>query len=408
MLLWALSKFLYLCKNISHFCLFTTLQEIVRVRIGMFSFSFDVGESGVATTEKSMNVAPAQAKQGGGVSSSVVNILPPSLLPFVEVPCPHWVSALHRPLLSSSSSSTHSLSPSAAGQGLPPHIELDFFASSSSSSSSSSSRHFRLNKVDVVQHPGTLHNMRVPTNHDIVPNKYGGGYKVWECSLDLVQFLLDELDEGTTTTTTTTTGTDTDTDIGTMGRGMGLKRGVGSTVLELGCGHGLPGAAAISLLAPSRCVFSDLNEEVLQDITWCNVAMNGGLDICTGTGTECNVQCVAGDWTHLTTWLGTNTFDIILSAETLYNDDNCVSIKQLLLHHLTPISGVAYFATKRYYFGVGGGTESLQKVISASASASASAGTCTYTDGRTLKCTVVRSIEDGNSNIRDIVQVRWE
>ncbi len=63
-----------------------------------------------------------------------------------------------------------------------------------------------------------------------------------------------------------------------------------ATVLELGCGLGLPGIAALSLGAQSA-VFSDFNDDVLE-YTWKNIQLNcpQKLD---------SVQCYGGDWLHL-------------------------------------------------------------------------------------------------------------
>ena len=53
--------------------------------------------------------------------------------------------------------------------------------------------------------------------------------------------------------------------------------------------------------------------------------------------------------------------------------------------------GMALIASKKYYFGVGGGTFDLEALASAS-------------DSR-LQFTLVRSYEDGFSNIREIVKL---
>jgi len=55
-------------------------------------------------------------------------------------------------------------------------------------------------------------------------------------------------------------------------------------------------------------------------------------------------------------------------------------------------TGEAVVATKRYYFGCGGGVASLEAEV-----------------GRVdrLCCEVVWSAEDGRSNVRDIVRVFW-
>ena len=55
--------------------------------------------------------------------------------------------------------------------------------------------------------------------------------------------------------------------------------------------------------------------------------------------------------------------------------------------------GLGLVATKRYYFGCGGGTAALEAAVQGHA------GLC---------CEVVLSHEDGKSNVRDVIEVRWE
>jgi hypothetical protein len=59
--------------------------------------------------------------------------------------------------------------------------------------------------------------------------------------------------------------------------------------------------------------------------------------------------------------------------------------------HLAP-GGCALLASKRFYFGVGGGTYSLQTLVER--------------DGA-LRYEVVQVFEDGLSNIREIVRLSW-
>lgn len=63
----------------------------------------------------------------------------------------------------------------------------------------------------------------------------------------------------------------------------------------------------------------------------------------------------------------------------------------MVLRHLAP-GGCALIASKRFYFGVGGGTYSLQSLVEA--------------DGR-LAYELVQVYEDGQSNIREIIALRY-
>lgn len=104
---------------------------------------------------------------------------------------------------------------------------------------------------------------------DIIPGVYEGGYKVWECSVDLTALLLQKQ--------------------------FSLPDVSTCRVIELGCGHGFPGVAALKL-GCKRVVFSDLNAEVINAVTWPNVFLNCR-DIMD------RVECYSGDWDELSTEL---------------------------------------------------------------------------------------------------------
>lgn len=76
----------------------------------------------------------------------------------------------------------------------------------------------------------------------------------------------------------------------------------------------------------------------------------------------------------------------------------CLQVFRLLKAHLAP-SGVALVASKKYYFGVGGGTLELQSLVEASTSTSSE-------EGGQLQCSVVFTAADGKSNVREIIEVR--
>ena len=80
-------------------------------------------------------------------------------------------------------------------------------------------------------------------NLDLISGKYEGGLKLWECSIDLIKYLktLETLP---------------------------------SRILELGCGHGLPGIYCAQ--RSSSVVFQDYNKEVLEYVTVNNFIKNLG------------------------------------------------------------------------------------------------------------------------------------
>ena len=104
---------------------------------------------------------------------------------------------------------------------------------------------------------------------------------------------------------------------------------------------------------------------------------------------------VAGDWRDLSRSdvaveaLG-EPFDVVLAAETLYNIESLPAFVAVLRRCLSR-SGVALLATKRYYFGVGGGTQALIDLL-----------------GADLQMSEVASFQDGRSNVREILRVEWK
>ena len=86
----------------------------------------------------------------------------------------------------------------------------------------------------------TQRTCRIDATHDLIPGQYEGGLKLWECSIDLVNYFLGRTD---------------------------LHRG---SVLELGCGHGLPGVAAM-LKGCRPVVFSDFNDNVRFQQRFCGL-----------------------------------------------------------------------------------------------------------------------------------------
>lgn len=181
---------------------------------------------------------------------------------------------------------------------------------------------------------------------------HAGGLKIWECSIDLAEYLDVQ-----------------STDL------------AGVDVIELGCGHGIPGIVALSKGA--RVTFSDFNAEVLQRVTWKNICVNAQARI---DEVRSIARCFAGDWTALSTRLGDEKFGVILSAETLYTEASCAKVVRFIADHLTE-TGSALIATKRYYFGVGGGSGTLLDQLRR------------YPQ---LQAERVKLLEDGRSNTREI------
>jgi predicted nicotinamide N-methyase len=97
-------------------------------------------------------------------------------------------------------------------------------------------------------------------------------------------------------------------------------------VVELGCGHGLPGVVA--LLAGSSVHFQDYNKEVLQVLTVPTVAANWAAHCARGGAAPLpapapRARYFSGDWSSYAQLLDAldlqGTYDVVLSAETIYN-----------------------------------------------------------------------------------------
>ena len=178
---------------------------------------------------------------------------------------------------------------------------------------------------------------------DLIPSCYEGGLKIWECSLDLVNYL-NKL---------------------TFEKKMDF---TDKKVLELGCGAGLPGIYAC--LEGARVYFQDYNSEVLKLFTIPNVVLNlnsanSSIDVSKNQLVLGNIQgCkfLCGDWDAAKSLLEPASFDVILTSETIYNVDAQKSLYELMKSSMKP-SGVAFVAAKSYYFGVGGGTDQFAEMV---------------------------------------------
>nr|XP_031836340.1 histidine protein methyltransferase 1 homolog [Nomia melanderi] len=166
---------------------------------------------------------------------------------------------------------------------------------------------------------------------DLVPAKYEGGLKIWECSYDLGHYILENNIE--------------------------FK---GKVVLDLGCGAGVIGL--IALLRDSIVHFQDYNVEVIKTITIPNVLLNS--EDREKVLQRCEFFC--GDWESFTR-LNDNKnevsrYDFIFTSETIYNPDNHRKLYEVFKEKLQP-DGVGFVAAKSYYFGVGGGMRQFQSLI---------------------------------------------
>ena len=197
----------------------------------------------------------------------------------------------------------------------------------------------------------------VPENTDLISGKYEGGIKIWECDKDLLEFLPSIYNDSWKN----------------------------KNILDMGCGHGLPGIYLL-LKGINEICFQDFNKEVLDNITknYINqLKENLGLNF------ENKIKFVDGDWGM---FQYDKKFDIIISGDTLYNNQNYEKIYNLIKNNLNK-DGEAYFASKRFYFGVGGGSSEFKQFI---------------IDRNEFKISQVKQIKDGINNIRVILKITWK
>ncbi|XP_042969081.1 histidine protein methyltransferase 1 homolog [Carya illinoinensis] len=222
------------------------------------------------------------------------------------------------------------------------------------------------------------------SNSDLVPGIYMKicGLKLWEGSLDLVKALSSEVKNGNLSF-------------------------CGKRVLELGCGHGLPGVFAC-LEGAAAVHFQDFNAEVIRFLTIPNV--NANL-LEKNQPSEANVsnsggelRFFAGDWSEIHKLLPhvqdnekdlnhssghgqIAGYDIILMAETVYSNSTLRSLYELIKKCTSCPHGVVYMAAKKYYFGVGGGTRRFLSLVEK--------------DG-IMAASLVAEVADGSSNVREV------
>ena len=267
---------------------------------------------------------------------------------------------------------------------------------------------------------------------DLIPGVYEGGLKVWECSVDLCRYLAGIVDGPSV-------GAPSNEDVNGECLREAVKRALGPTgsTMELGCGHGLPGCFVLrenirrSFLSDARCkqndaviLFADFNDFVLHHATIpnaqanvCGLRCENGValdEVATARALVERSVFAGGDWMGLSYMLtngkiripqqkdeGGNRLDLILAAETTYTPASCEDTAYLMLKHLKMDVGVGLVATKRFYFGVGGGTDLF--IAAAEKLSRSDEGECA---GLRLQVKCVQSYDTGNANIRDLLLVR--
>lgn len=195
---------------------------------------------------------------------------------------------------------------------------------------------------------------------DLASGEYEGGLKVWECTIDLLHYMHNNKE-------------------------LFKNR----TVLDLGCGAGMLGAYAF-LLDADKVVLQDYNSEVIEYFTIPSIQKTVKHSTENFSLTS-KFDFLSGDWSNVKNYFVNNNskkFDLILSSETIYNISYYGKIKEVLSELLSD-DGIALFAAKKHYFGVGGGIYDFTKYLE---------------DVGSFETNIVKTIND--SLTREILQVK--
>ncbi|KAF5298172.1 hypothetical protein FQA39_LY02596 [Lamprigera yunnana] len=170
--------------------------------------------------------------------------------------------------------------------------------------------------------------LKAEKNHsDLLTAIYEGGRKIWECTIDLSDYLLKT--------------------------NITLKN---KAVLDLGCGAGIIGIQAY--LNGATVYFQDYNEEVIKYLTIPNVFLNVNR-----TNRFDNCKFYSGDWSSFLEILNEDyKFDYIFTSETIYNPSNYHKLAGIFKKCIKS-DGIIYVAAKTHYFGVGGGLRQFEEYL---------------------------------------------
>ncbi|KAG6440679.1 hypothetical protein O3G_MSEX001355 [Manduca sexta] len=165
---------------------------------------------------------------------------------------------------------------------------------------------------------------------DLIVGKYEGGLKIWECTHDLIKYLIENK--------------------------VPLEN---SKILDLGCGAGILGIYAF--MNGANVTFQDYNKEVVEYVTIPNLLLNIEEEDRESEIKRCKFY--SGDWASFNKILPDGTiYDVILTSETIYNDSNYEKLTKLFIDRLSE-QGTIFVAAKTCYFGVGGGMRQFEQYI---------------------------------------------
>ncbi|EGD77901.1 hypothetical protein PTSG_09536 [Salpingoeca rosetta] len=177
----------------------------------------------------------------------------------------------------------------------------------------------------------------IRTQVDVKAGVYEGGFKVWECTFDLLRYL--------------------------QRTSFNFE---GKSVIELGCGAGYPGLLALAHGA-EHVDFQDYNRCVIDKWTVPNVLANSNasaLSPPTPNLDPSRCRFFAGDWANPTDTFPTHYYDVVMMAETVYAQSSLQPLAALVSRCTRP-GGVVLLAAKACYYGVGGSVAAFTKEMKA-------------------------------------------
>ncbi|CAO3627307.1 unnamed protein product [Cunninghamella blakesleeana] len=302
---------------------------------------------------------------------------------------------------------------------------------------------FQMAEQDTLDESGTnnqdndeiLNMLNLTGNSDLIKGVYEGGFKTWECSIDLVQWLSN----------------------------LPKQEITNKSVLELGCGSALPSLYLLEKSFNNNVDVQDYNDQVIRLITLPNILLNtlltphqqqqqdstnkenaienDGLSTSSSVTDNENdkdnensndddddddevqvmddpltcdaeaelesekipdmlkqlsqhTKAFTGDWSGLPDKLN-KQYDIIITSETIYAEHSLNDLINTIQYALKKPDGVGYVAAKTVYFGVGGGILPFCELINKSSDK----------DGDKLK--IEKVFESDSTVKREILKISW-
>ncbi|KAI8645110.1 hypothetical protein BD408DRAFT_412258 [Parasitella parasitica] len=281
------------------------------------------------------------------------------------------------------------------------------------------------NLVDDKQETNVVNMLNLSGNSDLIKGVYEGGFKTWECSIDMVQYL----------------------------SGLPEEQLTNKRVLELGCGSSLPSLFLLTHSNTNRVDVQDYNDQVIRYITLPNILLNTILTVQEPASSTVNeeqdsevdseddddqeeeeddddekrieqdvdtcdaeaeisseniptmlqqlasrTRAFVGDWSSLPAQLNVDheKYDMIVTSETIYAEHALPDLISVFQKALKKPYGVCYVAAKTVYFGVGGGILPFCQLLAKTQD----------DDGDKLKYEKV--FESASTVKREILKVSWD